>query len=167
MENQKWLKQIPSDKGWYLAGFVDGEGSFNVSFARKNDYRSGWQITPSFNVSQRDNTNLFLLKKYLGCGRLKRRKDGCWIFVVENPNSLQERVIPFFKRFNLLSSKAKTNFSLFQKIVNLIVSDKHLTKEGLEQIAQIREKLNEGRGRKRKFNLSDIQSLKESSETIR
>ena len=118
-------------------------------------------------MSQRDNTNLFLLKKYLGCGRLKRRKDGCWIFVVENPNSLKERVIPFFKRFELLSSKAKTNFSLFCKIVDLIVGDKHLTETGLEQIALIREKLNEGRGRKRKFNLSDIQSLKESPETIR
>jgi len=86
---------------------------------------------------------------------------------VENPNSLKERVIPFFKRFELLSSKAKTNFSLFCKIVDLIVGDKHLTETGLEQIALIREKLNEGRGRKRKFNLSDIQSLKESPETIR
>ena len=37
MEDKKltWLKQIPEKIGWYLAGFSDGEGSFNVSL-RKN-----------------------------------------------------------------------------------------------------------------------------------
>lgn len=152
----KWLKKIPQDKGWYISGFVDGEGSFNVSFARKSDYRSGWQVTPSFNVSQRDISVLAMMKSMLGCGRLKQRQDGLWIFVVENPKSLNERVIPFFNRFKFLSSKSKKNFAIFCKIVEIIGKDIHLTKQGLEQIGNLREKLNEGRGRKRKYNLSDI-----------
>jgi len=164
---QNWLRKIPSEKGWYLAGFVDGEGSFNVSFAKKTDYRSGWQATPSFNVSQKDKTILSLLKKYLGCGRIKQRKDGLWIFVAENPHSLKEKVIPFFKKYQFLSSKSKTNFSIFCQIVKKIDEDKHLTKEGLEEIARLREKLNEGRKRKRKYNLSDIKTSRKSSETIR
>ena len=164
---QNWLKRIPQEKGWYLSGFVDGEGSFNVSFAQKSDYRSGWQVTPSFNVSQKEKTILFLLKKYLGCGRIKQRKDGLWIFVVENPHSLEERIIPFFKKYRFFSSKAKVNFSIFCQIVRLINQDKHLTKSGLEEITRLREKLNEGRKRKRKYNLSDIQASRKSSETIR
>ncbi len=164
MQQQNWLNKVPPEKGWYFAGFVDGEGSFNVSL---NDYRSGWQVTPSFNVSQKDGTVLFLLKKCLGCGRIKRRRDGLWIFVVENPNSLKEKVIPFFKKYSFLSSKAKTNFSIFCQIVRLINEDKHLTREGLENVAMLREKLNEGRKRKRKYNLSDVKASRESSETIR
>lgn len=164
---ENWLKKIPQEKGWYLVGFVDGEGSFNISFAKKIDYRSRWQVTPSFNVSQKDKTILFLLKRYLGCGRIKQRKDGLWIFVVENPRSIEERVIPFFKKYQFLSSKAKKNFSLFCQIVQLINQDMHLTKEGLEKIARLREKLNVGRKRKRKYNLSDIKTSRKSSETIR
>lgn len=163
---QKWLKEIPLEKGWYLAGFVDGEGSFNISFAKKNDYRSGWQVTPSFNVSQKDETILFLLKKYLGCGRIKRRKDGLWIFVVENPHSLKERVIPFFKKYRFFSSKAKTNFSIFCQIVDLINKDKHLTEKGLEKIARFRERINEGHKRKRKYNLSDIKASKDNPQRL-
>jgi len=34
-----WLRKVPQEKGWYLAGFVDGEGSFNVSLRKRNDYR--------------------------------------------------------------------------------------------------------------------------------
>jgi len=150
------FKNIPQNIAWYLAGFVDGEGSFNVSLSKKSDYRSGWQITPSFNVSQRDGTNLFLLKKHLGCGRIKRRQDGIWIFVVENPRVIKEKILPFFRKFRLLSSKGKTNFSIFSQIVEMLDEDEHLTTNGLEKIVKLREKLNEGSGRKRKYNLNDI-----------
>ena len=153
---QKWLKSIPQNIGWYLAGFADGEGSLNVSLTKRDNYRHGWQITPSFNVSQRDNTVLFLLKKHLECGRLKRRRDGVWIFVIENPKMITEKVLPFFGKFHLLSSKSKTNFSIFSQIVDLIGRGEHLTDEGLEKIMRLREILNEGKGRKRKYNLSDV-----------
>jgi hypothetical protein len=152
----QWLKKIPPQIGYYLAGFVDGEGSFNVSLRKGEGYKYGWQIGLSFNVSQRDKTNLFLLKKHLGCGRLKTRKDGLNSFVVENFNSLEGRVIPFFERFNFLSSRTKTNFSIFKKIVKLMSEKKHLTNEGLKDIVKLREKLNEGRGRKRKYSLKDV-----------
>lgn len=164
---QKWLKNIPPEKGWYLAGFIDGEGSFNISLVKRPDYRLGWKVTPIFNVSQKDITILFLLKKYLGCGRIQKRRDGLFMFVVENLSAITERVIPFLKKFRLLSSKAKTNFSIFCQIIVLIEINRHLTREGFDRICRLRERLNEGRGRKRKYNLSDIQIPEISSETIR
>ena len=153
---EQWLKQIPFHIGYYLTGFVDGEGSFNLSLRKGEGYRYGWQLGLSFNVSQRDETNLFLLKKHLGCGRLKTRKDGVHSFVVENFDSLKGRVIPFFERFNFLSSRTKTNFSIFSKIVKLMDGKKHLTPDGLKEILELRERLNEGRGRKRKYNIEDV-----------
>ena len=155
-KNLDWLKQIPEKIGWYLAGFSDGEGSFNVSLRKKQDYRVEWQVVLTFNVSQRDITNLFLLKRYLGCGRLQHRKDGVHYFVAGNYKSVIERVIPFFERFYFLSASKKKNFSLFKQIAQLVNNGQHLNPEGFKEIVRLREKLNEGRGRKRKYNQKDV-----------
>ena len=42
----------------------------------------------------------------------------------------------------------------------------HLTKEGFEKIVRLRETLNEGKGKKRKYNIAELITEK-SSETIR
>jgi hypothetical protein len=33
------ISKIPPHIGYYLAGFVDGEGSFHVSFRPRDDYK--------------------------------------------------------------------------------------------------------------------------------
>jgi len=45
--------------GYFLAGFVEGEGSFNVSLRKKTDYKVSWQVVMSFNVSQKDPSILY------------------------------------------------------------------------------------------------------------
>ena len=40
----------------YVAGFVDGEGSFHVAFQRSADVRIGWQAIPEFHVSQNESS---------------------------------------------------------------------------------------------------------------
>lgn len=160
MNNQNnQIKHIPPNIGWYLAGFADGEGSFNVSVRKKEDYGIGWQITPTFNVSQKDPTILFLFKKHLRCGKIRKRYNGIMYYEVININSLYNAVIPFFKKFRLLSATKKKNFSVFKKIVEYMHQGKHLTPDGFKEILKLREKLNEGRGRKRKHNLKDILRL--------
>lgn len=161
-----WIKTIDSKFGYYIAGFVDGEGSFNVSLKKRKDYQGQWKITASFNVSQRDRVILALIKNILGCGTLRERSDGVVYYEVTNIKSLRERIIPFFKRFQFLSANKKRNFSIFKKIVEMMAYNEHLTRDGLRKVLQLREILNEGRGRKRKYQLSDV--YKEgSSETIR
>lgn len=150
---------------WYLAGFVDGEGSFNVSLRKKQDYKIGWQPVLSFNVSQRERTILALMKRYFSCGIIKKRRDGLYSYDVANPNAIMETIIPFFKKYNFLSQTKKRNFSLFQKIAKLMVEKRHLTQEGFEELLRLREKLNRGKGRRRKYTIDDV--ILESSETIR
>ena len=153
-----WLDKIPIETGHYLSGFVDGEGSFSVSLRQRNDHKLGWQVVLTFNVAQRDKTVLGILKEVLGCGRLQERKfDGVWYYVVSNPEALSSRVIPFFKKFGFLSPIKKKNFSIFSQIVDLIMSGWPSNVKELEEIIRLRETLNEGRGRKRKFSLSDYQ----------
>src|SRR5205809_1008879 len=45
-----WLDAIPPDLGHYVAGFVDGEGSFNVPIRRESDRGMPWRASLSFNV---------------------------------------------------------------------------------------------------------------------
>ena len=155
MSEDKWLNDIPIKIGYYLSGFADGEGSFSASLRRRKDHSMGWQVVLTFNVSQKERTVLALFKRYLGCGRLQTRFDGISYYVVSNPISITEKVIPFFKRFDFLSQTKKRNFSIFQQIAELVKEKKHLTPEGLSRIVSLREKLNEGRGRKRKYSLKD------------
>ncbi|MBI2623977.1 LAGLIDADG family homing endonuclease [Candidatus Parcubacteria bacterium] len=164
--SQQWLKQIPPHIGWYLAGFADGEGSFNVSLKRDPEYQVRWHIEPSFNVSQRDMKVLVLMKRYLGVGTLRSRKDGVVYYEVRNYRALHEQVIPFFKKFRFFSETKQRNFSLFAQIVDLMIDGRHTTREGLEDILTLREKLNPGRGRKRKYSMDDYAAHKRNPQRL-
>ena len=156
MQNhKKWLQNIEPDIGNYIAGFVDGEGSFNVSLIKRDDHRLGWKIVPSFNVSQKDRVILALHKRTFGCGTLRSRKDGVVYYEVTNVSMLSDRIIPFFKRFRFRSAAKKKNFSIFKQIVELL-KEKPLDKRKFKQVVLLREKLNEGRGRKRKYTATHV-----------
>ena len=148
-------KKIPSDIGNYIAGFTDGEGSFNVSFRFRKDFKIPWKISLTFNISQKDEVILRLIKKHLQCGTVRERKsDGVWYYEVNNFNSIQTNVIPFFRRFGFLSAKKKRDFSKFQQIAKLIATKEHLTFEGIQKIVEIRKDMNDGG--KRKYSEEEI-----------
>tara|TARA_B100000745_G_C20143439_1_gene392133 strand:+ start:292 stop:765 length:474 start_codon:yes stop_codon:yes gene_type:complete len=152
----KDYKTTPGKHGYYIAGFVDGEGSFNVSLKKRKDYVGEFKLTASFNVSQKDRVILAFIKKTIGCGTLRERKDGVVYYEVTNITSLYENVLPFFKEFGFLSAKKKHNFAIFKQIVEKMYNKKHLTKDGFKEIIDLREKLNQGIGRKRKYTLKDV-----------
>ncbi len=160
------VKRIPPHIGWYLAGFADGEGSFNVVFRPRKDYQIPWKVSLCFNISQRDRVILALFKRYLQCGTLRQREDGVWYYEVNNFRAIWENVIPFFKKFRFLSAKKKRDFSKFCQIAELIHEGAHQTPEGIERILEIRREMNDGG--KRKYSEEEIRArLRESSETIR
>ncbi len=154
--SQNQLKNIPDHIGWYLSGFCDGEGSFNVSLRKKPDYKSGWQVVLSFNVSQRDKTMLALLKRYLGCGIIKKRRDGLFSYDITNPSAIESVIIPFFSKYRFLSASKKYNFKLFSEVARMMTIKDHLNPNGLQEILRIRERLNPGRGRTRKYTINDV-----------
>lgn len=162
------VKKIPPQIGYYLAGFTDGEGSFNVVFRPRDDYNLPWKVSLCFNISQRDRVILTLFKRYLKCGTIRQREDGVWYYEVNNLNAILENVIPFFERFGFLSARKKRDFSKFRQIAELMRSEQHLSKEGIEKILEIRRDMNDGG--KRKYSDEEILNRfrpGESSETIR
>ena len=162
------VKRIPEKIGWYLAGFADGEGSFNVSFRKRDDYSFPWKISLCFNVSQRDRVILSLFKRHLQCGTMRQRRDGVWYYEANSLGAIRDHVIPFFRRFGFLSAKKKRDFAKFRRIAEIIEAGDHLTREGVEEILDIRRAMNGGG--KRKYSDEDIlEGVRawESSETTR
>ena len=160
------MKRIPFNVGHYLAGFADGEGSFNVSFRPREDYQMPWKVSLCFNISQKEKLILSVFKRYLGCGTMRQRKDGIWYFEVNNLNAITEDVIPFFKRFRFLSQKKKRDFSKFCTIAKMLKEGRQFSEKGIREILAVRKLMNDGG--KRKYTEEEIlKRFKESSETIR
>ena len=164
------VNEIPERIGYYLSGFADGEGSFNLSFRKRKDYSMPWKISLCFKVSQKDKVILALFKRHLKCGTLRPRKDGVWYYEVNNFTAIQNNVIPFFDRFGFLSAKKKRDFSKFREIAKLIADQKHLDEKGIRRILDIRRTMNDGGAGRRKFSDAEILQLVKpgkSSETTR
>jgi LAGLIDADG endonuclease len=164
------VSRIPQRIGHYLAGFTDGEGSFNVSFRKRGDYAMPWKISLCFNVSQRDKVVLTLFKRHLNCGTLRQRQDGVWYYEVNNFTALRENVIPFFDEFGFLSGKKQRDFAKFKQIAQLMLQGRHLVREGVDEILKIRRDMNDGGAQRRKYSdesIADEFEPRESSETAR
>ena len=141
-------RSIPIEIGYYLAGFADGEGSFNVSFRPRGDYRMPWKVSLCFNISQRDEVILSKFKRYLGCGTMRQRRDGVWYFEVNNLTSIHDNVIPFFDRFRFLSAKKQRDFAKFKELEALLREGRHLSREGIVAILRVRADMNDGGNRR-------------------
>ena len=137
-------KSVPMQIGYYLAGFVDGEGSFNVSFRPRADYRAPWKVSLCFNISQRDEVILARFKRHLGCGTMRQRHDGVWYFEVNNLTAILENVIPFFDHYGFLSAKKQRDFAKFKKLARLLAEGRQADRDGIEEILRIRSDMNDG-----------------------
>ena len=65
------LTKFQMSIGYYFAGFVDGEGSFHLTFRRRQDYKLPWKVSLCLNVSQKDKVILALFKRHLQCGTIR------------------------------------------------------------------------------------------------
>jgi hypothetical protein len=157
--------------GYYISGFVDGEGSFHVAVQKSDNVKLRIQVIPEFHVSQNANrtATLELVKKTLNCGYIKpnhrkRLNDRSNVLVVRNRQDLMYKVIPFFNKYTILSSK-KYDFEKFAKIVYMMEKGSHLQRKSLIKILKIAFSMNEG-GRYRKQKYNDLIRHLESSETV-
>ena len=153
----------------YIAGYVDGEGSFSVTINRNPTSRFKLQLVPELHVSQNGDRRevLDLIQRRLGCGYIKRngKKDDVMVFVVRKREDLITRVIPFFERSPLLSSKRK-EFETFAKVVRAMAAGDHLGESGFIEILNLGLSMN-GNGRFRQVGWRNLMSHPESPETVR
>ena len=144
----------------YITGYIDGEGCFTVTFNQRIKARIGWELRPSFSVSQNEDRRqvLDLIQKYFGCGYIRRDySDKTVKFEIRDHKKLIQKVIPHFEKFSFFSKKQK-DFELFKEICFLIDQKKHLIKEGFSQIVHLAYQMN-GSGKRKRNKEEIIRSL--------
>jgi len=145
----------------WIVGFTDGEGCFHISINKLSGMSLGWQVLPEFRIVQheKDEDVLHQIKNYFGFGSIEinnfdknATRKGFRVRGLENLNN----IVKFFEE-NPLRTTKKKNFDIFREVIQMMNNKEHLTKEGLDKIAELISGMN------RKPNLKYL----ESSETIR
>ncbi len=150
----------------YISGYVDGEGCFCISFQPSRRHRFGWEVRPSFSVSQNNDRSEVLLriKEHWNCGSIRPdRSDKTLKFEVRNISELVEKVLPHFRLFPLQSSKQK-DVEIFQAVCQMVRETKHLKLDGFREIVRLAMKMNPSG--KRKYSASEILSSLQADERI-
>ena len=84
-------------------------------------------------------------------------------YTIYSRRSIYEKVIPFIGAHPLISNK-RYDYEKFRIIIEALMSKKHHTLDGFQEVVKIAFSMNE-QGRQRKFSLQEV--LESSSETTR
>jgi LAGLIDADG endonuclease len=148
MENPQRLYVQPHPgklEAHWVVGFVDGEGCFFVGINLHPEMTSGFQVLPEFTVVQhkRDIQLLYALKKFFGCGVVRRNHGERMAYRVRSLDHLNEKIVPFFEQ-HPLKSKKRIDFIKFRKALELMNRGEHLKPEGIEKIRLLASTMNTG-----------------------
>lgn len=129
---------------WFVSGFVDGEGSFLVSFSVRDKMSLGIEVRPSFTVSQHERSLKVLnsLQSYFGCGSIRfNNSDQTYKYEVRSLNDLIKKVIPHFEQYPLMTSK-QSDFEALRDICRHMSEKTHLSPSGMTTIIKMAYQMN-------------------------
>lgn len=131
---------------WFVTGLYDAEGSFHVSITQNKTCKIGWQVKACFSIGldARDLVLLNRIKSYFGgIGEINKYGNNAYQYRVTSHKQLVNVIIPHFLNYPLITQK-RADFLLFKQVVDLMINQKHLTLEGLQQIINIKASMNLG-----------------------
>ena len=123
----------------YISGYADGEGCFTVSIAPRATLLVGWEVRPSFSVSQNGDRAevLYAIQSYFGCGRIRPdRSDRTLKWETRRLEDILGRVVPHFDAYPLLSGK-RSDYERFASVCRLMAGGAHRTRGGLIEIVEL------------------------------
>ena len=116
----------------YLAGFIEGEGSLSAGAKKNNSSRFKVYIDPEFSVTQHINGiwNLFMIMNLFQTGRIRHKQssNATFVYTIDNRQSLQQKVVPFFDKHvaKFGSEVKKRRLAIFKELLNLFDAKAHL-----------------------------------------
>ena len=138
-------ENIP-DNNW-VAGFVSGEGNFDVRITQQLSNKIGTRVQLRFRISQheRDFKLMELLVKHLGSGTIYKYpgKDAIVLTIVKF-SDITNIIIPLFEKNPILGLKL-LDYLDWCKIAKLMNDGSHLTLDGLDLIRKLKTGMNRGR----------------------
>ena len=135
VERQVINTQNIPDPNW-IAGFVTGEGCFDVKITQQSTNKIGYRVQLRFRISQhkRDIKLMEYLIKYLGSGKIyKYPGKSAVVLTILNFSDITNIIIPFFEQNPLLGIKL-FDYLDWCKIAKLMNEGSHLKVEGLNLI---------------------------------
>jgi len=156
--NQQERSFVTEEHKYFMAGFIEGEGSFCVSIKKHPMSRFGYLIDPEFFIYQhyRGRKILELAKEIFATGRIypKSGNEDVLVFAIDNRRSIKEKVIPFMDKYLIETGKGQ-EYELFKKVVSSLENKEHMTKEGLIKIVRLAYGI-VGKGKQRKRPLDEV-----------
>jgi LAGLIDADG endonuclease len=140
----------------YVSGYADGEGCFTVSISPRSKLRAGWEVRPSFSVSQNGDRAevLYAIQALFGCGSIRPdRSDKTLKWETRRLEDLLEQVVPHFERWPLMSGKQR-DFEHFAAVCRLMAEGEHRGREGLIRIVELARGMNPSG--KRRYDASAV-----------
>lgn len=130
---------------YYVSGFIDGEGSFSVSFCKHKTLQRKIEIHAEFEIELRadDREILERILVTIGCGVIydcAYERYGWYPHVkykVSSTKDMEKYLIPFLDKYPLQAKKAKV-YKIFREIILLIRNKTHLTDKGFNHIQKLR-----------------------------
>lgn len=131
---------------WFISGFVDAEGSFQIIVRKEPRNKTGWRVESRFSIGlhEKDRAILNLIQaNFCGIGKIEKQGKDSIQYRVYDIKSLIDVVIPHFELYPLITQK-KADFELFKRAACLINNKSHLNLKGLQEIVNIKASMNLG-----------------------
>ena len=125
-------KKITTESKFFFAGFLEGEGSLNVSTKKLKTAKFGVIMDPQFSVTQHLNgvSHLYDALCIFNTGRIsyKSGSNATLVFKIDNRISLEEKVLPFYETYVIpclsLNQKIK-RIKGFKELIQLFKTGGH------------------------------------------
>lgn len=140
----------------YVAGFIDGEGSFSISVGKHKTLKRRSEIRPEFEIEVRadDAEILERICITIGAGRmydLSYERYG-WLphvkYKIGGRKDMVNHLFPFLDKYPL-QAKKRHDYRIFKKVVLMMERKEHLTDVGYAKILTLRDTVRKN-GKKKK-----------------
>lgn len=135
------FKTIPNIS--WISGFIEGEGCFYIRRYNSPKSKLGRSVQPVLTITQhmRDLGLLTNLKILLNCGTIRIRSAIACEFTIGSIKSIKSILLPLLDKHPLKGDKL-LNLNDFKKVIDIMVYQGHLTKEGLDSIDDLVNSMN-------------------------
>lgn len=148
--------KIKKLNNWTVTGLFDAEGSFGVNLLKDDTRKLGYNLTTYLELAlnYKDKSLLERIQEKFDSGNITyNSRDKTYKWKVSDFNQIINKIIPHFKKYNLLTQKC-ADFEIFALIMEKIKNKEHLTQKGLQDIVNLKASLNLGLSDKLKEKFS-------------
>jgi hypothetical protein len=157
-DNQQERLSSVEARRWFMAGVVEGEGSWCISVKRHPTHPLGFYVQPEFFIYQHRKRRqlLEMAQEMFECGRIRPKPGNpdVLVFAINSRRNLYAHVLPFMRRYMKFSSR-RSDMELFEDAMYLFERGLHRRPAGLATIVEIAYSMNHD-GKQRRRSIDEV-----------